>query len=92
MNVEITGDDDRATVEDEELQHGRKFIVEHRGDRTSTVDGQDDDVGSRELDHGQEKFKRTRHKIDRNPLGADVVAVEENDATSLLTRRDGSAG
>ena len=39
VNVEVTGDDDRAAVEDEELQHGRKFIVEHRGDRTSTVNG-----------------------------------------------------
>ena len=37
VNVEVTGDDDRAAVEDKELQHGREFIVEHRGDRTSTI-------------------------------------------------------
>jgi len=78
--------------ESTEHSHGRKFIVEQRGDRTNTVDSQDN-VGSRKLDHGQKKFERTRHEIDRDSLGADVVAVEENDAASptLLTRRDGSA-
>ena len=90
MNVEISGDNDWTTVEDEELQHGREFIVEHRGDRSSTVDGQDDDVGRRELHHGQDKLERTRHEIDRDPLVADVVAVEENDTDSQ--RLTGSNG
>ena len=74
--------------ESTEHSHGRKFIVEQRGDRTNTVDSQDNDFGSRKLDHGQEKFERTRHEIDCDSLGADVVAVEENDAASqtLLTR------
>ena len=47
MYVEIASDNDQTTVEDKELQHGRKFVVEHRGDRTSTVNGEDDDVGAR---------------------------------------------
>ena len=73
MDVDISGDEHWAAVDEEQLEHGCKLVKELRSDRSGSVDGQRHEVWSRELEHGQYEFKSARNEVNWNSFRTDAI-------------------
>ena len=85
MDVDVTGDEYWAAVDDEYLKHGCEFVEKFSGDRSGTVDGQRHNVWSRELEPGQHEFESAPNEIDWNSFRADAIPVDYDGANPLLS-------